>query len=154
MLWFRGLLFTIVMYGAALVLSALTITGVLIAAHVSFREFVFAIGDLWKGLSAWMQSLTTTRPPVVERRPHQPEIVGAGPTRTCDILGVGMFDSAEIRVHPTGSAIARMGTITQGQGHQHEPAPDGPGGGPPAPRPPSRPGPAGRACRPGSGRGW
>ena len=46
------------------------------------------------------------------------EIVGAGPTRTCDILGVGMFDSAEIRVHPTGSVIARMGTITQGQGHQ------------------------------------
>lgn len=46
------------------------------------------------------------------------EIVGAGPTRNCDILGVGMFDSAEIRIHPTGSAIARMGTISQGQGHQ------------------------------------
>ena len=46
------------------------------------------------------------------------EIVGAGPTKTCDILGIGMFDSCEIRVHPTGSAIARMGTITQGQGHQ------------------------------------
>jgi len=46
------------------------------------------------------------------------EIVGAGPTRNCDILGVGMFDSAEIRIHPTGSAIARMGTITQGQGHE------------------------------------
>ncbi len=46
------------------------------------------------------------------------EIVGAGPTRNCDILGVGMFDSAEIRIHPTGSAIARMGTISQGQGHE------------------------------------
>ena len=46
------------------------------------------------------------------------EIVGAGPKKNCDILGVGMFDSCEIRVHPTGSAIARMGTITQGQGHQ------------------------------------
>ena len=45
------------------------------------------------------------------------EILGAGPTRNCDILGVGMFDSAEIRVHPTGSIIARMGTISQGQGH-------------------------------------
>ncbi len=45
------------------------------------------------------------------------EIVGAGPTRICDILGLGMFDSCEIRVHPTGSAIARMGTINQGQGH-------------------------------------
>jgi len=46
------------------------------------------------------------------------EIVGAGPSKMCDILGVGMFDSCEIRVHPTGSALARMGTITQGQGHQ------------------------------------
>jgi carbon-monoxide dehydrogenase large subunit len=46
------------------------------------------------------------------------EIVGAGPSKMCDILGVGMFDSCEIRVHPDGSAIARMGTITQGQGHQ------------------------------------
>ena len=45
------------------------------------------------------------------------EIVGAGPSRICDILGLGMFDSCEIRVHPTGSAIARMGTINQGQGH-------------------------------------
>jgi len=46
------------------------------------------------------------------------EVVGAGPSKMCDILGVGMFDSCEIRVHPTGSALARMGTITQGQGHQ------------------------------------
>jgi carbon-monoxide dehydrogenase large subunit len=45
------------------------------------------------------------------------EIVGAGPSKMCDILGVSMFDSCEIRVHPTGSAIARMGTINQGQGH-------------------------------------
>lgn len=46
------------------------------------------------------------------------EIVGAGPSKACDVLGVGMFDSAEIRIHPTGSAIARMGTISQGQGHE------------------------------------
>ena len=46
------------------------------------------------------------------------EIVGAGPTRNCDILGIGMFDSCEIRVHPTGSAIARLGTKSQGQGHE------------------------------------
>ena len=45
------------------------------------------------------------------------EIVGAGPVKNCDILGVGMFDSCEIRIHPTGSAIARLGTISQGQGH-------------------------------------
>ncbi len=29
-----------------------------------------------------------------------------------------MFDSAEIRIHPTGSVIARMGTKSQGQGHE------------------------------------
>ncbi len=46
------------------------------------------------------------------------EIVGAGPTRNCDIVGLGMFDSCEIRVHPTGSAIARLGTKSQGQGHE------------------------------------
>ena len=45
------------------------------------------------------------------------EIVGAGPIKNCDILGLGMFDSCEIRVHPTGSAIARLGTVSQGQGH-------------------------------------
>ena len=46
------------------------------------------------------------------------EIVGAGPTRNCDILGIGMFDSCEIRIHPTGAAIARLGTKSQGQGHE------------------------------------
>ncbi|MBO9425903.1 carbon-monoxide dehydrogenase large subunit [Labrenzia sp. R4_1] len=46
------------------------------------------------------------------------EIVGAGPSKNCDILGVAMFDSAEIRVHPTGSVISRMGTKSQGQGHE------------------------------------
>ena len=46
------------------------------------------------------------------------EIVGAGPVRNCDIVGLGMFDSCEIRVHPTGSVIARLGTKSQGQGHE------------------------------------
>jgi carbon-monoxide dehydrogenase large subunit len=46
------------------------------------------------------------------------EIVGAGPSKNCDILGIGMFDSCEIRVHPTGAAIARLGTKSQGQGHE------------------------------------
>src|SRR6201996_1716962 len=46
------------------------------------------------------------------------EIVGAGPSRNCDILGIAMFDSAEIRIHPTGSVIARLGTKSQGQGHE------------------------------------
>jgi carbon-monoxide dehydrogenase large subunit len=46
------------------------------------------------------------------------EIVGAGPAHTFDIAGIKMFDSAEIRVHPTGKAICRMGTKSQGQGHE------------------------------------
>ena len=46
------------------------------------------------------------------------EIVGAGPSRHFDILGIKMFDSADIRIHPTGKAIARFGTRSQGQGHE------------------------------------
>jgi carbon-monoxide dehydrogenase large subunit len=46
------------------------------------------------------------------------EIVGAGPSHTFDILGIKMFDSAEIRIHPTGKVIARFGTKSQGQGHE------------------------------------
>src|SRR5437588_831563 len=33
------------------------------------------------------------------------EVVGAGPGKDYDILGLRMFDSAELRVHPTGKAI-------------------------------------------------
>jgi aerobic carbon-monoxide dehydrogenase large subunit len=46
------------------------------------------------------------------------EVVGAGPSKQFDILGIKMFDSAEIRVHPTGKATARFGTKSQGQGHE------------------------------------
>jgi aerobic carbon-monoxide dehydrogenase large subunit len=46
------------------------------------------------------------------------EVVGAGPSKHFDILGIKMFDSAEIRVHPTGKATARFGTKSQGQGHE------------------------------------
>jgi len=46
------------------------------------------------------------------------EIVGAGPSKHFDILGIKMFDSCEIRVHPTGKATARFGTKSQGQGHE------------------------------------
>jgi carbon-monoxide dehydrogenase large subunit len=46
------------------------------------------------------------------------EIVGAGPSKHFDILGLKMFDSCEIRVHPTGKATARFGTKSQGQGHE------------------------------------
>ncbi len=46
------------------------------------------------------------------------EIVGAGPSHDFDIIGIKMFDSAEIRVHPTGTAILRLGVQSQGQGHE------------------------------------
>ena len=46
------------------------------------------------------------------------EIVGAGPSATFDILGIKMFDSCEVRIHPTGKVIARFGTKSQGQGHE------------------------------------
>jgi carbon-monoxide dehydrogenase large subunit len=46
------------------------------------------------------------------------EVVGAGPSRDYDLIGIKLFDSAEIRIHPTGKAIARFGTKSQGQGHE------------------------------------
>jgi carbon-monoxide dehydrogenase large subunit len=46
------------------------------------------------------------------------EVVGAGPSHSFDIAGIKMFDSCEIRVHPTGKAMCRMGTKSQGQGHE------------------------------------
>ena len=46
------------------------------------------------------------------------EVVGAGPSKDYDILGLKMFDSAELRVHPTGKAILKLGVQTQGQGHE------------------------------------
>jgi carbon-monoxide dehydrogenase large subunit len=46
------------------------------------------------------------------------EAVGAGPSKDYDILGLKMFDSAELRVHPTGKAILKIGAKTQGQGHE------------------------------------
>jgi carbon-monoxide dehydrogenase large subunit len=46
------------------------------------------------------------------------EIVGAGPSKHFDILGIKMFDSCELRVHPTGKVLARFGTKSQGQGHE------------------------------------
>jgi aerobic carbon-monoxide dehydrogenase large subunit len=46
------------------------------------------------------------------------ETVGAGPRKHMDILGLGMNDGAEVRVHPTGKAVVRISVQTQGQGHE------------------------------------
>jgi aerobic carbon-monoxide dehydrogenase large subunit len=46
------------------------------------------------------------------------EIVGAGPGKKCHIAGIEMFDAAELRIHPTGKAILKLGVKSQGQGHE------------------------------------
>lgn len=46
------------------------------------------------------------------------EIVGAGPGKMCHIAGIEMFDAAELRLHPTGKAILKLGVKSQGQGHE------------------------------------
>jgi carbon-monoxide dehydrogenase large subunit len=46
------------------------------------------------------------------------EVVGAGPGKEYAIAGLRMFDSAELRVHPTGKAILKLGVRSQGQGHE------------------------------------
>lgn len=46
------------------------------------------------------------------------EGVGAGPRKHMDILGLGMADGAELRIHPTGKAQLRLSVQSQGQGHE------------------------------------
>src|SRR3712207_8437499 len=46
------------------------------------------------------------------------EAVGAGPRKDMDILGLGMADGCELRVHPTGKAQLRLSVQAQGQGHE------------------------------------
>ncbi|MGA7270835.1 MAG: aerobic carbon-monoxide dehydrogenase large subunit [Acidimicrobiia bacterium] len=46
------------------------------------------------------------------------EVVGAGNSKEYDIVGIKMFDSAELRIHPTGKAILKLGVKSQGQGHE------------------------------------
>jgi len=46
------------------------------------------------------------------------EAVGAGPRKHMDILGLGMNDTATLRIHPTGKAQLGISVQTQGQGHE------------------------------------
>jgi len=46
------------------------------------------------------------------------EAVGAGPRKLMDIGGLGMADTCELRIHPTGKATVRVSVQTQGQGHE------------------------------------
>ena len=89
--------------------------------HTAWDKAVVAVGydDLRKEQAQRVEDFKAgkTRKLLGIGLTHFTEIVGAGPVKNCDILGLGMFDSCEIRIHPTGSAIARLGTISQGQGH-------------------------------------
>jgi carbon-monoxide dehydrogenase large subunit len=46
------------------------------------------------------------------------EPLGAGNSREYDILGIKMFDSAELRIHMSGKALLRTGSRGQGTGHE------------------------------------
>src|SRR6201993_1430598 len=46
------------------------------------------------------------------------EGVGAGPRGHMDIMGLAMADGADLRVHPTGTAVLAISVQTQGQGHE------------------------------------
>src|SRR3954447_1447995 len=46
------------------------------------------------------------------------EAVGTGPRKHMDILGLGMADGADLRVHPTGKAVLGVSCQSQGQGHE------------------------------------
>ena len=46
------------------------------------------------------------------------EGVGAGPRKHMDILGLGITEAAELRIHPTGKAVLRLSVMSQGQGHE------------------------------------
>jgi aerobic carbon-monoxide dehydrogenase large subunit len=46
------------------------------------------------------------------------EVVGAGPRRHMDILGLGMADGADLRVHADGRAVLSISAQTQGQAHE------------------------------------
>ena len=50
--------------------------------------------------------------------PRSPRSSAPGKGKDYDIAGLRMFDSAELRVHPTGKAILKLGVRTQGQGHE------------------------------------
>jgi carbon-monoxide dehydrogenase large subunit len=46
------------------------------------------------------------------------EGVGAGPRGHMDIMGLGMADGADLRIHPSGKAVLAISVQTQGQGHE------------------------------------
>ena len=98
--------------------------------YTSATGWVYDSGDYPKAMDVALDQLgyAELKKDVAERRKKGEvtgigiasftEVVGAGHGAEFDILGLRMFDSAELRVHPTGKAILRMGTKSQGQGHE------------------------------------
>jgi carbon-monoxide dehydrogenase large subunit len=98
--------------------------------YTSATGWIYDSGDYPKAMHVALDKLgyTSLRKDVEARRKKGEvtgigiasftEVVGAGHGADFDILGLRMFDSAELRVHPTGKAMLRMGTKSQGQGHE------------------------------------
>jgi carbon-monoxide dehydrogenase large subunit len=98
--------------------------------YTSATGFVYDSGDYPKALSLALERLgyDELRREQAEARAEGrlvgiglacfTEVVGAGHGKEYDIAGLRMFDSAELRVHPTGKAILKLGVKSQGQGHE------------------------------------
>jgi len=98
--------------------------------YTSATGFVYDSGDYQRALDLALERLGYAELREKQRQAREQgrllgiglasftEVVGAGPSRDYDILGLKMFDSAELRVHPTGKAILKLGVKAQGQGHE------------------------------------
>jgi carbon-monoxide dehydrogenase large subunit len=99
--------------------------------YTSATGFVYDSGDYERALDLALEQLDYAKLREEQRRLREEEgrllgigvasfteVVGAGPSRDYDILGIKMFDSAELRIHPTGKAILKLGVKSQGQGHE------------------------------------
>src|SRR6266545_2589561 len=98
--------------------------------YTSATGFVYDSGDYQRALDLALERLGYAELREKQRQAREQgqligiglasftEVVGAGPSRDYDILGLKMFDSAELRVHPTGKAILKLGVKSQGQGHE------------------------------------
>jgi aerobic carbon-monoxide dehydrogenase large subunit len=99
--------------------------------YKSATGFVYDSGDYGKALDLALTELGYAELREEQRKAREEEgrllgigvasfteVVGAGPAKDYDILGIKMFDSAELRVHPTGKAVLKLGVKSQGQGHE------------------------------------
>jgi carbon-monoxide dehydrogenase large subunit len=98
--------------------------------YTSATGFVYDSGDYEKALDLALESLGYAELREEQKRAREEgrllgigiasftEVLGAGHGKDYDIAGLRMFDSAELRVHPTGKAILKLGVRTQGQGHE------------------------------------